>query len=136
MEETGDVRFGRSAFGGFNRKDVMDYIDKLQRAAAAKGAEPQAAGEGVRECGALEEENRRLRGEIEHLREEIMQLRAQLKVEQTANELLGEKLHGAEPDAAAEADEAFSATAEPVTDGDAKTRSMRDVDEMVQKYFG
>ncbi len=121
--QTGDVRFGRSAFGGFNRRDVMDYIDKLQRSAAEKGGDPDAAAQLGRERDELERENRRLR-------EEITQLRAQLKVEQTVNELSAEKKF------AADADESFSAVAEPVSDGDAKTLSMRDVDEMVQKYFG
>ena len=124
MEDTGDVRFGRSAFGGFNRRDVMDYIDKLQRAAAKGGdADSDALSRIERERDALERENRRLR-------EENMQLRAHLKVEQTANELLDEKLHGAD------AEESFRATGETVSAPDEKGLSMRDVDEMVQKYFG
>ena len=122
MEETGDVRFGRSAFGGFNRRDVMDYIDKLQRT-AVKGGDPDALERIVCERDALERENRLLR-------EEILQLRAQLKVEQTTNELLDEKLHGTDEAAS------FSASDETVSDPDRKGLSMRDVDEMVQKYFG
>ena len=121
-EETGDVRFGRAAFGGFNRRDVMDYIDRLQRA-SAKGGDPDALERLSRECDALERENRRLR-------EEILQLRAHLKVEQTTNELLDEKLHGTDADAS------FSATSETVSEPGSKGLSMRDVDEMVQKYFG
>ena len=131
MEETGDVRFGRSAFGGFNRRDVMDYIDRLQRAAAAKDGDPAALAQLARERDALERENRRLR-------EEILQLRAHLKVEQTTNELLDEKLHGtdAEAQAHADADESFSATSETVCEPESKRLSMAVVDEMVQKYFG
>ncbi len=123
MEGTGDVRFGRSAFGGFNRKDVMDYIDKLQRSAAAKSGDPEALEQILRERDALEQENRRLR-------EEIALLRAQPSAPQTAAATPDEKPHGTD------ADESFTAAEEPVSDADAKSLSMRDVDEMVQKYFG
>ena len=115
MEGTGDVRFGRSAFGGFNRRDVMDYIDKLQRSAAAKGGDPQALSQVSCERDALEQENRRLR-------EEIALLRAQLSAQCPAAE--------------AQSDESFTAAEETVSDADAKSLSLRDVDEMVQKYFG
>lgn len=118
MEGTGDVRFGRSAFGGFNRRDVMDYIDKLQRSAAAKGGDPQALSQVSCERDALEQENRRLR-------EEIALLRAQLSAQRPAAEA---------PDA--QSDESFTAAEETVSDADAKSLSLRDVDEMVQKYFG
>ena len=122
-EQTGDVRFGRSAFGGFNRRDVIDYIDKLQRSAAEKDGDAQALAQIMRERDELEQENHRLR-------EQITQLRAHLRVEQTANELLDEKLHKKVPD------ESFLATAEPVSDTGDTSLSLRDVDEMVQKYFG
>ena len=125
MEETGDVRFGRSAFGGFNRRDVMDYIDKLQRTAAAKDGDPDALARLRCECDALERENCRLR-------EEIVQLRADLKVGQTVNEPSDEKPHDAEADA----DESFSATSETVCEPKPKGLSVKDVDEMVKKYFG
>lgn len=118
MEGTGDVRFGRSAFGGFNRRDVMDYIDKLQRSAAAKGGDSQALSQVSCERDALEQENRRLR-------EEIALLRAQLSAQCPAAEA---------PDA--QSDESFTAAEETVSDADAKSLSLRDVDEMVQKYFG
>ena len=61
MGETGDVLFGRSAFGGFNRRDVMDYIDKLQRDAAAKSGDPDLRAQIERELDALE---RRMTAEI------------------------------------------------------------------------
>ena len=121
-EETGDVRFGRAAFGGFNRRDVMNYIDKLQRFAARSG-DPDAAAQIAQERDALERENRRLR-------EENAQLRAQLNAEQTQRRQSDETACGADEDAS------FCATAEPASDADAKSLSMRDVDEMVQKYFG
>ena len=122
MEGTGDVRFGRSAFGGFNRRDVMDYIDKLQRSAAAKGGDPQALSQVSCERDALEQENRRLR-------EEIALLRAQLSALRSAAEAGGEASD-------AQSDESFTAAEETVSDADAKSLSLRDVDEMVQKYFG
>ena len=116
-EETGDVRFGRSAFGGFNRRDVIEYIDRLQRSAAARDGS-QALEQLGRERDELERENRRLR-------EENAQLRAQLQVGKTADE-----------PREAVSEEAFSATVEPASDGDPRSLSLRDVDEMVQKYFG
>ncbi len=144
MGETGDVLFGRSVFGGFNRRDVMDYIDRLQRA-AVKGDDPLALSLLRRERDALERENLRLR-------EEILQLRAQLKVEQTANEVLDEKLHAADTVETADAAEAADAVeaadaaesvqtpvfaaAEKASDPEPKGLSEKDVDEMVKKYFG
>lgn len=122
MEGTGDVRFGRSAFGGFNRRDVMDYIDKLQRSAAAKGGDLQALSQVSCERDALEQENRRLR-------EEIVLLRAQLSALRSTAEAGGEASD-------AQSDESFTAAEETVSDADAKSLSLRDVDEMVQKYFG
>ena len=123
MEETGDVRFGRSAFGGFNRKDVMEYIDKLQRSAAAKSGDPDALQQLEQERDALEAENRRLR-------EELLQLRAQLNVGQTANAPIEEAQRDEERDASS------SAMPETASAPATKGLSMKDVDEMVQKYFG
>ena len=111
-EETGDVRFGRSAFGGFNRRDVMEYIDKMQRDALAQL---------MRERDALEQENGRLR-------EENARLRAQVEADGSP-----QQPHGGQSDAAA--DEAFSATAETVSDA-GRQAPMRDADRMTQKYFG
>lgn len=126
-EETGDVLFGRSAFGGFNRKDVMDYIDKLQRAAAEKSGDPDLRAQIARELDAMERENRCLRTENERLR---AQLHAQSADTQT------HAPQESAPEESAPEDESFSATAETVHEPEAKGLSMRDVDEMVQKYFG
>ena len=130
--ETGDVLFGRSVFGGFKRKDVMDYIDKLQRVAAENSGDPDALAQ-------IRCERDALAGENDRLREEIMQLRALLRVEQTANELLDEKLHTEESSAADAGLPAPGDDADPLSvrnTDDSKHLSMRDVDEMVQKYFG
>ena len=124
MGETGDVLFGRSAFGGFNRRDVMDYIDKLQRDAAAKSGDPDLRAQIERGLDALERENRSLRAENERLR-------AQLHAQQTADAKQTDA-----PRSAALADDVFSATAETVRESETKGLSMGDVDEMVQKYFG
>ena len=131
-QETGDVLFAKSVFGGFNRKDVINYIDTLQRelskekpesALSAQCADLQAHAQ------ALESERDALQKKVHALEEEITHLRALLKVEQTQNELLDEKLRGTP-------EESFSAVAETVTQDEEKGLSMRDVDEMVQKYFG
>lgn len=122
--QTEDVLFGRSVFGGFNRRDVIDYIDKLQQSAA------QSADTGS--SAQIDELTRRLAAacaERDALREQVTQLRAQLKVEQTASALREETRHGTP-------EEEFSAEAEPVRTDDPKELSMRDVDDMVKKYFG
>ena len=111
-------------FGGFNRKDVIDYIDTLQRKAAQ-----EASGALQAQIESLRTERDALLLETQSLREQITQLRAQLRVEQTANALLDEQRRG-------DPEEAFSAEAETVPSDDPKALSIRDVDEMVKKYFG
>ena len=122
--QTGDYIFARSMFGGFNRKDVIDYIDTLQRKAAQ-----EASGALQAQIESLRTERDALLLETQSLREQITQLRAQLRVEQTANALLDEQRRG-------DPEEAFSAEAETVPSDDPKALSIRDVDEMVKKYFG
>ncbi|MBQ7545371.1 MAG: hypothetical protein IJT41_00195 [Clostridia bacterium] len=122
--QTDDVIFARSMFGGFNRKDVIDYIETLQQK-IAQGADDELRGQ----IDALRAERDALAAEAKSLREQITQLRAQLRVEQTANALLDEQRRG-------EPEESFSAEAESVASDDPKELSMRDVDDMVKKYFG
>lgn len=122
--QTDDVIFARSMFGGFNRKDVIDYIEALQQQ-IAQGADDELRGQ----IEALRTERDALLAQTQALREQITQLRAQLRVEQTANALLDEQRRG-------EPEESFSAEAESVKSDDPKELSMRDVDDMVKKYFG
>ncbi|MBQ7542359.1 MAG: hypothetical protein IJT44_08745 [Clostridia bacterium] len=127
--QTQDVLFGRSVFGGFNRRDVIEYIDKLQQTAARSASDSAKAGEPTCQLESACAERDALREEVRALREEITQLRAQLKVEQAAS-ALREASRRNTPE------EGFSAEAESVRADDPKELSMRDVDEMVKKYFG
>lgn len=184
MEESkNDVLFGTVMFGGFNRKNVMDYIEGLQkklmeceavegtpqanrleqaeadledarakirsltealeRANAEKAelleklenAEPvlQPAEEVISEDSLMRDKMTEVKNSLEEvsaLLEQVTQLKAQLRVEQTANELLNEKVlrqTSSEP----------AAEPEPVEEPESEQHSMSldDVDMMVQKYF-
>lgn len=124
--QTGDVLFARSLFGGFNRRDVIDYIDALQRKAADEASDDELRAQ----LEAVRAERDALLLETQSLRGQIAQLQARVRAEQAANAAaLGERRRG-------ESEEAFSAEAETVTANDPKELSMRDVDDLVKKYFG
>lgn len=82
-ESKSDILFGKSVFGGFDRKDVMQYIDTLQRQSQAKLREQLEDAENriAQLTAALET----AQTENARLREEALQLQAQLKAEQTEN---------------------------------------------------
>lgn len=87
-ESKSDILFGKSVFGGFDRKDVMEYIDTLQRRSQAKlRAELESAENRIAQLtAALETAN----AENACLQEEVLQLQAELKVTQTENALFRE----------------------------------------------
>ena len=119
-----DHQFRNAVFGGFNRQDVLDYLETLARENAQKRQELEqsigrAEGERDELCAqkqVLEEQKRALEGEKEELlRSELAALRPQLgEREQTARqtqqaleesrreaEALREQVARLEPDAAA-----------------------------------
>lgn len=125
-----DHQFRNAVFGGFNRQDVLDYLETLARENAQKRQELEqsigrAEGERDELCAqkqALEEQKRALEGEKEELlrsvqrsQSELAALRTQLgEREQTARqtqqaleesrreaEALREQVARLEPDAAA-----------------------------------
>ena len=119
-----DHQFRNAVFGGFNRQDVLDYLETLARENAQKRQELEqsigrAEGERDELCAqkqALEEQKRALEGEKEELlrsvqrsQSELAALRTQLgEGEQTAleesrreAEALREQVARLEPDAAA-----------------------------------
>lgn len=81
VENKNDVLFGTSVFGGFNRKDVIEYIDKLQRSAMDKDDETDSeSARNLRtaqvrvqtlsdEVAVLQAENKSLRDEVKMLRD-------------------------------------------------------------------
>ena len=106
-----DHQFRNAVFGGFNRQDVLDYLETLARENAQKRQElEQSIGraEGERDelraqKQALEEQKRALEGEKEELLREQTARQTQQALEESRREAeaLREQVARLEPDAAA-----------------------------------
>lgn len=156
MEENkNDVLFGTAVFGGFNRKNVIDYIEKLQEERVASSsradvhsqqaeAELEDAKAQIRSLTtALEHANAEKAELLEQLNQ-ITELKAQLRVERTENKLLREKLRGKNiedfPTETAyetvdETESVFAYTEEEQPDAQNNSLSLDDVDNMVQEII-
>ena len=109
MEENkNDVLFGTAAFGGFNRKNVMNYIDELQTKLADAKAQIRSLTAKPEQLAGTQSDKKEISEppseecseakdaftEAAELLEQITQLKAQLRVERAENELLRAKMQG------------------------------------------
>lgn len=92
--------FKSVAFGGFDKQDVVRYLEQSSEKAAAARAELEAENERLRkQAGEREEELARLRSQVEELTARLDELQKQLEAETAARAEL-EPLRGMEDDVA------------------------------------
>lgn len=112
-----DVLFGTSVFGGFNRQDVINYIDALQRSGMnADAAEQSETVSKLRTAEfrieSLAAENEVLKKEIETLREQLGRIPELEKEVQLLLKEIAEAEATGEPEESEPEEEFFSAVLE------------------------